>query len=625
MKSWFRGKRGGLVAFLAISALVAGGLGWATAAALNLEREQIESQRQAEINDKLRLAMWRLDSRVSPLLAREDTRPFNHFKALFAPALAIQRNGYACEAGSILEPSPLVSDELPDWILLHFQADALGHWESPQVLTPVWSKRLEMLAVPAARINVTDKRRRLLEELKDDIQPAKLLACVREHGEQHAITDTTVTIVTNELNINPIAQTAQKQGLDLEYMNRANQQAQLRNTSKVQQAPIPNEEVPQSSSSKDSARPLQAKSLTIAQGSMAPLWVAGKDGAKRLLFARFVKAGDQDLCQGIVLDWPKLQTILATEIQDLFSGMHFTPTEDSVPAHPERTMTALPVELEIDPAAAGASTWRWTPLRAGLAMSWSAALVALLAVALGGWSLIELSERRIRFVSAVTHELRTPLTTLRLYLDMLSGGMVKEESQKEEYLRTLNSEADRLNRLVGNVLDFSRLERQSPRLVKSTIGVAELLEQVYVAWSGRCEAAGKALVLENRAEECCGLLTDVQILQQILGNLIDNACKYSQGASDRRIWLRAVAAERGSLALEVEDRGPGVAAAERRSIFRPFQRGKNTDATGGGVGLGLALAQRWARLLDGRLTVQTGEGGVGACFQLTLPVAAGGC
>src|SRR5262245_1375986 len=135
MSAWFRGKRGGLAAFLAISALVAGGLGWVTVAALNLEREQLESQRQAEVNSKLRLAMWRLDSRVSPHLAREDARPFGHFKALFAPALALHRNGYACEAGSVLEPSPLLSDELPDWIVLHFQADALGHWESPQVLT----------------------------------------------------------------------------------------------------------------------------------------------------------------------------------------------------------------------------------------------------------------------------------------------------------------------------------------------------------------------------------------------------------------------------------------------------------------------------------------------------------
>src|SRR5207245_3276281 len=107
------------------------------------------------------------------------------------------------------------------------------------------------------------------------------------------------------------------------------------------------------------------------------------------------------------------------------------------------------------------------------------------------------SERRIRFVSAVTHELRTPMTTLRLYLDMLTGGLVKEERQKEEYLHTLNAETDRLNRLVSNVLDFSRLENQTPRLNRATVTVAVLLEGVRDAWAGHCHGAGKELIVET--------------------------------------------------------------------------------------------------------------------------------
>ena len=83
------------------------------------------------------------------------------------------------------------------------------------------------------------------------------------------------------------------------------------------------------------------------------------------------------------------------------------------------------------------------------------------------------------------------------------------------------------------------------------------------------------------------MATDVELLQQVLGNLIDNACKYSRGADDRRIWLRVrLASDR--LLLEVEDRGPGVPAGERRTILRPFRRGRVADETVGGVGLGLA-------------------------------------
>ena len=98
------------------------------------------------------------------------------------------------------------------------------------------------------------------------------------------------------------------------------------------------------------------------------------------------------------------------------------------PPHPERTMTALPAELDPGegpaapppdapgdepPAPAAPPALGWTPLRIGLALAWAAALVALAAVCLGGWSLIDLSERRIRFVSAVTHELRTPLAAIK--------------------------------------------------------------------------------------------------------------------------------------------------------------------------------------------------------------------
>jgi signal transduction histidine kinase len=106
------------------------------------------------------------------------------------------------------------------------------------------------------------------------------------------------------------------------------------------------------------------------------------------------------------------------------------------------------------------------------------------------------------------------------------------------------------------------------------------------------------------------------LLQQVVGNLIDNACKYSHDAEDPRIWLR-VAGEKGKVCFEVEDCGPGIPPRERRTIFRPFRRGRSADATGGGVGLGLALARRWARLLGGKLDLRPSS--CGACFRLELP------
>jgi signal transduction histidine kinase len=220
----------------------------------------------------------------------------------------------------------------------------------------------------------------------------------------------------------------------------------------------------------------------------------------------------------------------------------------------------------------------------------------------------------------VTHELRTPLTTLRLYLDMLAGGLVTDEKQKAEYLHTLNAETERLNRLVGNVLDFSRLENQRPQLNQTRVLLVDLLEQVRAAWQGRCQDTGKELIVENALPAETILRTDMHLVQQILGNLIDNACKYSHGAEDRRLWLRARQQDAKEIVLEVEDRGPGVSPRESRSIFRPFRRGQDADVTAGGVGLGLALAQRWAHLLGGRLMLQLPSKTPGACFQMHLPL-----
>jgi signal transduction histidine kinase len=353
---------------------------------------------------------------------------------------------------------------------------------------------------------------------------------------------------------------------------------------------------------------------------MVPLWLTAAEPPDRLLFARLVQVGARQACQGIVLDWTRLEPLLTGAVNDLFPEARIRPVRARIPPQPERTMTALPLELDPGPWALADLVPGWTSLRIGLALAWAAAVVALLAVGLGGWTLLDLSERRIRFVSAVTHELRTPLTTLRLYLDMLAGGLVQDEKQKTDYLHTLNNEADRLSRLVGNVLDFSRLENQRPRLVETNATMAELLEQLAATWQARCQEVGKELIVENQMEPGARFWTDVQLVQQILGNLIDNACKYSRSATDPRLWLRAYRQGTRWLALEVEDRGPGVPPRERRSIFHPFRRGQSTEVTAGGVGLGLALARRWTRLLGGHLTLHPAREHPGACFRVKLPV-----
>jgi signal transduction histidine kinase len=150
------------------------------------------------------------------------------------------------------------------------------------------------------------------------------------------------------------------------------------------------------------------------------------------------------------------------------------------------------------------------------------------------------------------------------------------------------------------------------------VSVGDVLDATRQAWQGRCDGAAKELVVEV-ADADARLVTDAALLQQVLGNLIDNACKYSREAADRRVWLRA-RVEGRRVVFEVEDRGPGVPARERRAIFRAFRRGRSADVTAGGVGLGLALARQWAALLGGRLTLcAETPAECGACFRVELP------
>ncbi len=627
MRRWLGGKRGGLLAFMLIAGLVAGGLGWVTSATLRLEEEQRDARAEAELHGRLRLALWRLDSFMIPELAREASRPFAHYNAIYAPAPTFDPSLRPGIPGRCLELSPLLNAELPDWMLLHFSTTAEAGWWSPELPSESLKKHLgNIVKTPPKEVS---DRAAILKELQTNVKGDKLLACVQPPSPDQRITNSMVLANENMARDgakdqrwdqqSPVSQSVteyQSRGKVYNYQDQKNEQQSLNlnynprsQNSWIGKLTPNGEGLLRQGSGKVLAEAVQP-------GPMAAFWLETEPGKERLVVARRVDVGNKPVSQGLVLNWQALDKRLLAQVDELFPEARLQPMRSATPAHPERTMTALPVEL--DPGPISIAEIGWTPLRMGLVLAWAAALVALLAVGLGGWSLIDLSQRRIRFVSTVTHELRTPLTTLRLYLDMLTGGLVRDERQQEEYLHTLNGETDRLNRLVSNVLDFSRLENQRPRLEKKPVKIADLLGRLQTSWQTRCKDCGKELILDNAASLDQALQTDQQVVEQLLGNLIDNACKYSRTAEDHRLWLRAREESR-TVVFEVEDHGPGVPRKERRSIFRPFRRGKEADVTAGGVGLGLALAQRWAALLGGRLGVHASEGNVGACFRLELP------
>jgi signal transduction histidine kinase len=229
---------------------------------------------------------------------------------------------------------------------------------------------------------------------------------------------------------------------------------------------------------------------------------------------------------------------------------------------------------------------------------------------------MRLSERRASFVSAVTHELRTPLTTFRLYSDMLASGAVKEE-KRGDYLRVLSREADRLSHLVENVLAFSRIERGNARSNVREAAADDLLEHSRERLAARLATAGLALDMDS----ACALRVrvDTAAVEHILFNLIDNAAKYAANSDPPVVEIRIQGAGR-AVEIRVSDQGPGIPLSERERVFSAFHKSAREAAESQpGVGLGLALSRRLARVQGGDLEC-TGST-KGACFILRLPAA----
>jgi signal transduction histidine kinase len=201
--------------------------------------------------------------------------------------------------------------------------------------------------------------------------------------------------------------------------------------------------------------------------------------------------------------------------------------------------------------------------------------------------------------------------------------MVSDPGKRRSYLLTMGAEADRLAHLVENVLAYSRVERGRAAGPASVTTPGALLDATRERLTQRAAQAGMEICVEGRSEDMgLRLVTDRSAVEQILFNLVDNACKYAVGAADRRIHVE-VFAGRGCAVFRVRDHGPGISAANRRDLFRPFSKSAQRAANSApGVGLGLALSRRLARHLGGSLEYCAAPGD-GALFDLRLPLVTG--
>ena len=260
----------------------------------------------------------------------------------------------------------------------------------------------------------------------------------------------------------------------------------------------------------------------------------------------------------------------------------------------------------------------------GQIIIWSALVLALVLV--GGFLMlyrlgvqqISLARQQQDFVSAVSHELKTPLTSIRMYGEMLREGWADQEKIKT-YYDFIFHEAERLTRLINNVLQLARMSRneQTSSLVDTTVTSA--LGELKPRLESQLEPSGFELSLEgDSAAEGKRIKIDMDWFIQIFINLVDNAVKFSAGAESKRIDIRYRLMQDGNIQFSVRDYGPGIAADQMKQIFKLFYRSENelTRETVG-TGIGLALVQQLAGAMHGDVDVVNCE--PGAEFRIRFP------
>ncbi|WP_158963616.1 sensor histidine kinase [Chachezhania sediminis] len=232
-------------------------------------------------------------------------------------------------------------------------------------------------------------------------------------------------------------------------------------------------------------------------------------------------------------------------------------------------------------------------------------------------------QMRRDFVANVSHELRTPLTALMGFIETLRGPARDDSIARERFLTIMDGEANRMNRLVGDLLSLSRVESEERVRPKGLVDLTGQLESTLRSIRPLAEDAGVKLTLSS-PEDPVMVTGDADQLQQVFTNLIENAIKYGGSGgvvdvvlsvSDRDPAVRAAAAR-----VQVVDKGPGIDPVHIPRLTERFYRADSHRSRElGGTGLGLAIVKHIINRHRGRLRVES-EPGKGATFTVILPI-----
>lgn len=568
------------------------GLGYAGYKALDLQRQRRE-------DEAARLALWRMDSALTAVLAAESARPYFHYRPFHPAERAYNAMLGPVEPGEVLVPSPLLT-RVPPFVRLHFEVGPDGEVTSPQapggnlrdLAESEYVAAEDVIAAEALRLMLAELLPRLRDELAMGLPVDERIDADRFARQE--------TAAAAQLAISPQRQTSAPSEVADFAVTESSERSQREAESNARLPTGRARRAPESSTAAEQPR--------VELGPLSASWLAGEE----LVLMRDVRVGDTPLKQGVWLDWPSLHEWLLGQVEDLAPGAKLRPG-----ASASRSLAVIPAVIEM-PGSVGLLEELVSPLGVVLMLTWAAALLAVVAIGVVLRLATSLAERRGRFVSAVTHELRTPMTSVRLYADLLASDAASDAGRRERFIATLQEESARLARIIENVLAYARLGRPNGAQRAEPMTVRELVDHAVSEHGPALDRAGLSVQRQvNGGVAGRRVDADGDAAVRVLGNLIENACKYAH-PHERPSLEIAIGVRRGMATITVRDWGPGVPEHERRRIFEPFHRAQRDELRESGLGLGLAISRQLARQLGGSLELDDAR--VGARFTLSLPL-----
>jgi GAF domain-containing protein/nitrogen-specific signal transduction histidine kinase len=234
---------------------------------------------------------------------------------------------------------------------------------------------------------------------------------------------------------------------------------------------------------------------------------------------------------------------------------------------------------------------------------------------------VEVDRLKSEFVATVSHELRTPMTAIKGYVDILAMGAAGALDENQlHFLEIVRNNIDRLNILVNDLLDISRIEAGRVTLNPQSVNLREVAEDVIAETLRRSQQENKPMALSLDAPtKIVPVMGDGERIRQIMGNLVDNAFNYTPSNGTIRISIHQ---QNGDLQVDVQDNGVGIASEDQARVFERFFRGEHPLVLATpGTGLGLPIVRQLVEMHRGRIWMtSTGVPGEGSTFSFTLPI-----